>query len=227
MRTIVALTVAIAAHAGAADLAPDAKQQAMKLLVVRCDKASYVVARLYHYGDRRDFLPYVPALVSEHRRLEAKAGKRADGFGAAYWFSLVYGAANFGLRCYARAPGGCVGPLDCKRVPGAIDPRVSIRHHVAEMLEGYLRGYRDRGLCEYVFYPAAPRDWGGGRFQRTDARMRGCLDLGYKLGKVGPTPRQRNAVEIVALEPTPRKRKHRAGRIAPATDAAEPQGGVK
>ena len=183
----------------------DDRQQTTKLFVARYDKASYIVRRLYHYGDRRDFLPYVGYLIAEHQRLERKSGQR--GFGAAYFFSMIYSAANFGMRCYATAPGWCAGPMDTK-TPGRylLDPRANIRHHVAEMLDGYRRGYRDRGLCEYVFTPANPRDWGGGRFRRTEAKMRDCLARGQRLGRVGPARAQRNPVAAGAAgEPSKRK----------------------
>jgi len=199
-RTLVALALALAAtcaHADSDALArrTDAKQQRMKLFVVRLDKAAYVVGRLYHYGDRHDFAPYVGHLIAEHERLERASvakGKRAQGYGAAYWYSLVYGAADFGLRCYATAPGACAGPMDVKHYPLVMDPRKNVTWHCEEMLGGYVRGYRGRGLCEFVFYPAAPRDWGGGRFRRTEATMQRCLARGQRLGLLGP--RERNVV---------------------------------
>jgi hypothetical protein len=149
-------------------------------------------------------------LIAEHQRLEMAAvakGKRGHGYSAAYWYSLVYGAADFGLRCYATAPGACAGPMDVKHFPLVRDPRRNVTWHVEEMLQGYLRGYRGRGLCEFVFYPAAPRDWGGGRFQRTEARMQDTLARGQRLRLLGPTRAQSNTfADLVATEPMKHKR---------------------
>ena len=168
---VVVITYA-ASHAGADD----------SVLELRVKKAEYVVGRLYHYGDRRDFKPYCRYLVEQHQKLADKSGE--PGYAGAWFYSLVYGAANFGLRCYGTAPGNCAGPLDVKHYPLVLDPKTNIRYHTSEMLQGWKRGYRGRGLCEYVMYPARPHDWGGGRFRKTEATMRLCIERGYKLGKL-------------------------------------------
>jgi hypothetical protein len=74
------------------------------------------------------------------------------------------------------------------KTPGhyVLNPRKNITHHVDEMLQAYMRGYRGRGLCEWVFFPAAPRDWGCGRFRRTEAKMQTTLARGQKLKLLGP-----------------------------------------
>ncbi|HUU34528.1 MAG TPA: hypothetical protein VMW48_10715 [Vicinamibacterales bacterium] len=188
----VALVSILPAHSQTAEAAAPNIAQAeppspQVLRALRVAKASYIVSRLYHYGDKRDFLPYVNALVNEHEYLKAYAvskGRPGQGYGAAYYWSLVYGGANFGLQCYTTAPGRCVGPLDVKGKPGSMEPLRNISYHCQEMLEGYLRGYRDRGLCEYVMQPRNPHDWGGGMFRRTDARFRRLLAEGYASGAV-------------------------------------------
>ncbi len=190
MRTI-ALTAALIA-ATVATAAPDATHD------LRVAKARAVVSAGYSYGDERDFLPYVGYLVTYHEQLERDAlakKKPAEGYASAYWWTLVYGGSNFGLRCYRRAPGACVGPLDVKGKRGSIDPHRNIQLHCQEMLEGYLRGYRDLGLCRYVMYPARPHDWGyawcpalgrrAGRFERTDLRHRTLLGNAYRAGEIG------------------------------------------
>lgn len=132
---------------------------------LRVAKATWIVAHLYPTSG---FGPYVHVLVREHERLEREEGDAMAGFGAAWWWSLVYGGANFGLRVGASAPGNCAGPMDVKAFPLVLDPVSNIRHHCAEMATFYRRGVRGIALCEHVFYPAAPRDWGGGRFRRTE-----------------------------------------------------------
>ncbi len=131
-----------------------------------------VIAALYDTGSRRaDFRPYCGFLIDEHERL----GMYAPGFEEAWYWSMCYGGANFGLRCFATAPGNCAGPMDVKQWPLVMDPERNIRIHVAEMLKGWRLGYRDRGLCEYVMLPRAPRDWGGGKFAAADDRHRAAL----------------------------------------------------
>ena len=152
---------------------PTVGEQRRELRDLRIAKASQIVRAGYSYGDERDFLPYVPYLIDYHTQLERNAvakGKPAHGYADAWWWTLVYGGANFSLKCYRRAPGKCVGPLDVKGKRGSIDPKRNIQYHCQEMLEGYIKGYRDLGLCRYVMKPSAPTDWGGGMFRKTNAR---------------------------------------------------------
>lgn len=154
---------------------------AEQIHALRVKKAERIVAT--YYGGS-GFLPYCETLVTTHERMEAEGGERAAGFGAAWYYSLVYGAANFGLQVGATAPGGCCGPMDVKHYPLVTDPVANIEWHCREMAEYYRRGVRGRDLCEWVFYPARPRDWGGGRFARTDAMFRACIARGYAVGKL-------------------------------------------
>lgn len=176
---------------------------AKDLRALRVAKAEYIVKRLYNYPDRRSFLPYVSVLVNEHEYLEAYAvskGKPGQGYADAYFWSLVYGAANFELKCYTSAPGNCEGPLDVKGKRGSRDPKTNIAYHTQEMLQGYLQGYRGRRLCEYVMYPADPRSWGYkwdkklgrrvGRFEATEIKMRACIAEGYASGELGARSNQ-------------------------------------
>ena len=98
--------------------------------------------------------------VTEHER---------QCVGDQWWFSLIYGKANFGLTLHSRSPGLCFGPLDVKwpgfaRQVGAHkpedlrDPRLNIRAHVAEMAYYHRRtGETGTSLLARVFYPASPR----------------------------------------------------------------------
>jgi len=43
---------------------------------------------------------------------------------------------------------------------------------------------RGRDLCEAVFLPAAPRDWGGGMFARTDRKHRVAIARAYREGRL-------------------------------------------
>ena len=148
---------------------------------LRVKKCERLVLTFADYGDSRAaFLPHVEFFISEHERL---------GMAGEWYWSLVYGYANFGLRCYATAPGGCAGPMDVKHWPRITDPEANIRWHCAEMAGFYRRGVRGRDLCESVFYPKKPRDWdndsdGRGRFERTDDAFRKCLSEGYRVGKL-------------------------------------------
>ena len=139
---------------------------------LRIAKCRYLVERLY---PRSGFAPYIEFFISEHERL---------GMAEAWWDSLTYGAANFSLRVGARAPGNCCGPLDVKGLPLALDPQENIRRHCREMASFYRRGVRGRRLCECVFYPRRPHDWGGGRFRRTDRRHRECIERAYREGEL-------------------------------------------
>jgi hypothetical protein len=169
-------------------LVAPAYTQQDELRALRIAKASQVVRAGYSYGDERDFLPYVPYLIDYHAQLERDAirkGKPGQGYAAAWWWTLVYGGANFSLKCHRRAPGRCVGPLDVKGKRGSDDPKRNIEYHCQEMLQGYLRGYRGLGLCRYVMMPGRPTDWGGGMFRRTHARHLRLLSAGYAAGKLG------------------------------------------
>lgn len=146
---------------------------------LRVRKAERIVATFYADSG---FLPYCEVLVATHERMAAEHAQ--PGFAAAWYWSLVYGAANFGLRVGGVAPGACAGPMDVKHSPLVLDPVANIEWHCREMLGFYKRGVRGRRLCEHVFLPAAPRDWGGGRFRRTDRRFRACIRRGYEAGKL-------------------------------------------
>jgi len=154
-------------------------RKATRLVLTFCDYRN-------HDGTvaRSSFLPYVEFLISTHERMEAEGGPFAEGFGAAWYWSMVYGYANFGLRCYATAPGNCAGPMDVKHYPLITDPEANIEHHCREMLHFYKRGVRGISLCEHVFLPSSPRDWGGGRFRRTHRLFSDCIDRGYEVGKL-------------------------------------------
>ena len=120
-------------------------------------------------------------MIEYHAELERENPCVGDGFGAAWWWSMVYGGANFGLTCYATAPGWCAGPLDVKtRGYYVLDPEANIRHHCDEMFSFYKRGIRGIRLCEYVFLPANPRDWNNGQFRRTHAKHKGFITRAYQ-----------------------------------------------
>jgi len=139
---------------------------------LRVRKCRYIVQHLYPHSG---FAPYVEFFVSEHERL---------GMAEAWWYSLVYGGANFSLRVGATAPGSCAGPMDVKHRPLILDPKANIRWHCREMAGFYRRGVRGLRLCECVFYPARPHDWGGGRFAKTDRRHRACIERAYQEGRL-------------------------------------------
>jgi hypothetical protein len=115
----------------------------------------------------------VAHFIGEHERL---------GIGSEWFSSFTYGFANFGLTVGKRAPGLCYGPMDVKwggshsRRAGARRPddlrnwRINITAHCLEAQEGVRRGHEGLALCRWIMYPAAPTDWGGGRFRRTWAR---------------------------------------------------------
>ena len=139
---------------------------------LRVRKCRYIVQHLY---PNSGFGAYVEFFVSEHERL---------GMAEAWWYSLVYGGANFSLRVGATAPGSCAGPMDVKHRPLILDPKANIRWHCREMAGFYRRGVRGLRLCECVFYPARPHDWGGGRFAKTDRRHRACIERAYQEGRL-------------------------------------------
>jgi len=129
----------------------------------RIDKCSAVVG---HFYPRSGFQPYVEHFIMEHERA---------GLGAEWQWSAAYSGANMGMRCNFRARNGCAGPMD--RPGGATDPERNINAHVAEMAY-YHRTQGESGyqLMRRVFYPAAPRDWGGDRIRKTYEKHRRYLE---------------------------------------------------
>lgn len=137
-------------------------------------KCSYLWQRMAPWS-------YIPALcdyfVGEHERA---------GIGPEWSASICYGFANFGLTLRSAAPGRCYGPMDVKwpgyarqagcRVPNdLLDPWKNIRAHVLEVKVGSDKGYSGVALCKYIMLPAAPTDWGCGRFRKTWAMMQSHL----------------------------------------------------
>lgn len=166
---------------------------------LRVKKATILVKAFYDHPGRANFGPYCDYLVSTHEAIEAEGLRKkglgiegyeyAEGYGAAWWWSMVYGGANFSLRCYGKARGGCAGPMDVKHWPRVLDPQKNIRWHCEEMWEAYKVGTRGLALCEYVMLPDDPRDWdidehGDGRFARTDAKHRKRITLAYREGEL-------------------------------------------
>ena len=148
----------------------------------RVAKCRYIVKTLYPHEGTADFLPYVDYFITRHEAAEGGCPGGAPGFGAMWYWSLVYGAANFELRCHATSEGSCAGPMDVKHHPVITDPKKNIDWHVNEMLGFYQVGVRDIDLCYHVFLPKHPRDWGGGRFKKTHRRFQECLRKGYLKG---------------------------------------------
>lgn len=171
-----ALTVAVLTIPVAAMAAPDADTYDLRLA-----KARVIIEALY---PNSGMYPWLGTLIREHERYGD------EGFAGAWYWSLVYGGANFSLRVGATAPGLCSGPLDVKSYSRRqhrrmrTDTAAHIAHHVAEMWRGYQLGYRRRRLCEYVFLPARPRDWGRGGFRRTDAAHRAAIEDAYRDGRL-------------------------------------------
>lgn len=156
---------------------------------IRVKKCKRIIETFYNHPGRANFGPHVEYFVSYHEQLErdhlAKGDRRAEGFGATWWWSLVYGGANFGMTCYGIAPGSCAGPLDVKHRPLVLDPEANIRHHTQEMFGYYLhKGVRGIDLCKWVMYPARPHDWGGGRFRKTDLKHKKDILRAYEFGKL-------------------------------------------
>jgi len=137
----------------------------------------------YYTQDLADFL------CGEHEQ---------RGIGPEWYYSLIYGMANFGLRVGATAPGRCYGPMDvkwpyCSRADAQRlldgrawrqsilrDPYVNIACHTGEMSRLHSRtGRTGMALIRSVFYPAAP--WGRAtnrwapRWQRWDRKFRATL----------------------------------------------------
>ena len=166
---------------------PESTQEEIHRLKVK--KCLRIIQTFYNYSGRANFSPHVDYFISYHEQLEqewlAKGEKRAAGFGETWWWSLVYGGANFSMTCYGVAPGNCAGPLDVKHYPLVLDPKANIRHHTQEMFGYYLHnGVRGINLCEWVMYPARPFDWGGGMFAKTNYKHTQDIMRAYKLGKL-------------------------------------------
>ena len=149
---------------------------------LRVKKCEILIKAFYNHEGRANFLPHVEYFISHHEAYEGNPNGK--GFGATWYWSLVYGGANFSMRCYATAPGNCAGPLDVKHYPLVRDPQANIRHHCAEMYGFYAHGVRGIDLCKHVFLPANPRDWGRGRFRRTEKKHRDRINLAYQRGEL-------------------------------------------
>jgi hypothetical protein len=152
---------------------------------LRVRKCLRIIQTFYDYAGRANFTPHIEYFVSYHERLEregvARGDMRAKGFGECWWWSLVYGGANFGMTCYGVSPGNCAGPLDVKAYPLVLDPEENIRHHTDEMFSYYRdNGVRGIDLCEWVMYPSAPFDWGGGMFHMTNEKHLADIVRAYK-----------------------------------------------
>ena len=167
---------------------PELPSPGQSIHELRVARASVIVRGLYNHEGRANFLPYVEHLVSQHEWYEREGTRKgypyAEGFGAAYYYSLVYGGANADLKCYVVFPGSCCGPMDVKRQPLVLDPKRNVEWHVAEFWTGQRKGYRDLGLCRYTMLPSAPRDWGRGRFRKTDAKHRTVTAKAYAEGRL-------------------------------------------
>jgi len=153
---------------------------------LRILKAQRIVATFAGYSGRSSFLPYVEDLIDYCSEVAEKNGE--PEFAATWYWALVYGYANFGLRCYSIAryadSADCSGPFDVKQEPHVLDPIENMKHHVDEQFIGWQKGYRGIDLCKYVMLPSAPRDWGGGMFAKTDRKFRACIQRGYEVGKL-------------------------------------------
>lgn len=148
---------------------------------------------------------WTPELVEFFITEHEKYGK---GFASVWIYSISYSLSNFGLQCGSRAPGRCYGPMDVKAPipqyrrnaclplinsmwPNSSrydyllrNPKVNIRCHVLEAYGMYQRGYRGIRIMEAVFYPAAPRDWGGGKIHKAYNKVVKCIKEGYRVGKL-------------------------------------------
>ena len=156
---------------------------------MRVRKCLRIIQTFYNYDGRANFSPHVEYFISYHERLEreglANGDVRAKGFGECWWWSLVYGGANFGMTCYGVSPGNCAGPLDVKHRPLVIDPEANIRHHTDEMFSYYRdHGVRGIKLCEWVMFPARPFDWGNGMFRRTNEKHQRDIVRAYRYGRL-------------------------------------------
>ena len=156
---------------------------------VRVRKCQRIISTFYNYRGRANFGPHIEYFISYHEKLErehvAKGDMRAKGFGETWWWSLVYGGANFSMTCYGVAPGNCAGPLDVKHYPLVLDPKANIRHHTNEIFTYYRQnGVRGIDLCRWVMYPARPHDWGGGMFAKTNRKHLNDIARAYRFGKL-------------------------------------------
>jgi hypothetical protein len=142
---------------------------------IRVQKAERLIRRFANHDGNASFLPYAEDLVSYCEYIEQS--NDAPGFGGTWYWALVYGYANFNLRCYKiayyppRLGDDCTGPFDVKKEPHVLDPVDNMKHHVDEQYTGWKKGYRGIGLCKYVMYPARPHDWGGGQFAKTHRKF--------------------------------------------------------
>ena len=156
---------------------------------MRVKKCLRIIQTFYNYDGRANFTPHIEFFISYHEQLEreglARGDERAKGFGECWWWSLVYGGANFGMTCYGVSPGNCAGPLDVKHYPLVLNPKENIKYHTNEMFSYYLNhGVRGIELCEWVMFPAAPFDWGGGMFHRTNDKHLADIARAYKYGRL-------------------------------------------
>ncbi len=188
----VVVTSPAGAEPAEAVAAPDAEAQAIHDLRVRkCERLWQTFAPWSYSEDLVDFF------VTEHER---------RGIADQWYYSFLYGMANFGLRAGATAPGHCYGPMDCKwpyaaRADAAHvlegawgesalrQPRVNIACHVGEMARHHESTEREgMALLRTVFYPAAP--WGRAtnrwapQWSKWDRRCRACIERGYAVGKL-------------------------------------------
>jgi hypothetical protein len=135
----------------------------------------------------------VKFFISEHER---------RGIADQWYYSMIYGMANFGLRIGAIAPGDCYGPMDvkwpyCARSDAAYvikgpwgrsalkDPYVNIACHAGEAAR---TGRRGMYMLRTVFYPAAPygracNAWAP-QWDKWDRKFSACIDRGYSVGKL-------------------------------------------
>lgn len=150
---------------------PAALPAAEELHALRVAKCRAVVDTLY---PRSGFAPHCEFFIAEHERL---------GIGSEWQWSLAYGGANMELRCNYRARNGCAGPMD--RPGGSTDPQANIRAHCKEAAYyRRTRGERGYALAKRVFYPRAPRDWGGGRIRKAYGRHVAVIEAAYKDGRL-------------------------------------------
>lgn len=150
---------------------PAALPAAEELHALRVAKCRAVVDTLY---PRSGFAPHCEFFIAEHERL---------GIGSEWQWSLAYGGANMELRCNYRARNGCAGPMD--RPGGSTDPQANIRAHCKEAAYyRRTRGERGYALAKRVFYPRAPRDWGGGRIRKAYTRHVQIIEAAYRDGRL-------------------------------------------
>lgn len=127
--------------------------------VLRREKCRAVWQATAPWSYSRELSDY---FVSEHERL---------GIAAEWWYSLVYGKANFGLTIGKRAPGLCYGPMDVKWPNGAKaagatkpddlrNPRTNIRAYCALASHWHrTTGRTGFRLLAITYYPARPHEY--------------------------------------------------------------------